>query len=197
EQLVTKFDDDATVGVGGTYGIANPRSPLARVVHEEIQVRHKRFGDMVDFLGSFNVAYVRQAFDAASGFDEDFRFASAEDNDLAYRLLDNGGVLRFNPNAVVDHYHPERLGPYLQTQMRHGFWRMKLYAKHPRRTSGDQYAGPSALLGPPLALLTLALTIALGATVAFGHNPFVAVIVFVPAAFSFACHGIIRAKLSA
>lgn len=196
EQLVSGFDSGDTAGVGGTYGIANPRSPLARVVHAEIQVRHKRFADTVDFLGSFNVAYERRAFDAVGGFDEDFRIASAEDNDLAYRLLDNGGTLRFNREAIVDHYHPERLWPYLRTQMRHGFWRMKLYAKHPRRASGDQYAGLSAFLGPPLALLTLVLALALGATIAFAQNPFAAVIVFVPLALTFACHGVIRAKLS-
>ena len=51
-----------------------------------------------------------------------------------------GGVLRFCPEARVAHVHPARLMPYLRTQLRHGFWRMKLYAKHPTGVSGDQYA---------------------------------------------------------
>lgn len=155
-QLVDGFADANTVGVGGTYGIRNGSSLLARIIHEEIVLRHARFGDQVDFLGSFNVAYRRDAFMAAGGFDESFRSASGEDNDLAYRLHDAGGILRFAPAARVAHYHPTRLVPYLKTQLRHGFWRMKLYAKHPRRGQGDHYAGLGELLGPPTALLLVA-----------------------------------------
>lgn len=154
-QLVAGFDHPKTVAVGGTYDIRNGSSLLARLIHEEIVLRHARFGAEVDFLGSFNVAYRRDAFEAVGGFDESFRSASGEDNDLAYRLQDYGGVLRFAPDARVAHYHPTRLGPYLRTQMRHGYWRMKLYAKHPRRGGGDHYAGFGELLGPPAALLLL------------------------------------------
>lgn len=152
EQLVGAFQENA-VGVGGTYGIANPASLLARIIHAEIVLRHARQPEEVDFLGSFNVAYRKDALEAVGGFDEAFRHASGEDNDLAYRLHDQGGTLRFCREAVVRHYHPERLLPYLRTQRRHGFWRMKLYAKHPGRTGGDHYAGIGDLAGPPTALM--------------------------------------------
>ncbi|MDP7638259.1 MAG: glycosyltransferase [Candidatus Hydrogenedentes bacterium] len=145
--------DEGVVAVGGAYGIANPENTLAQLVHEEIAVRHSRFSGEVDFLGSFNAAYKKAAFDAVGGFDEAFRIASAEDNDLAYRLADGGGVLRFTRAAVVRHYHPARLWPYLKTQMWHGFWRMRLYAKHPRRAKGDRYADRREFAGPPLSLL--------------------------------------------
>lgn len=152
EALVAKFEA-GVVGVGGTYGIANPESLLARLVHAEIQARHARFGEEVDFLGSFNVAYRREDFVAAGGFDEAFTAASGEDNDLAYRLQDRGGRLRFTPEAVVAHHHPFRLCPYLRTQARHGYWRALLYRKHPGRArTGDRYAGRIELLGPPFAL---------------------------------------------
>ncbi len=150
--LAAGFIDDRTVAVGGSYGIRNGSSLLARLVHEEIVLRHAHLAGEVDFLGSFNVAYRRGAFMAAGGFDESFARASGEDNDFAYRLQDAGGVLRFAPDARVAHYHPSRLIPYLRTQMRHGYWRMRLYAKHPRRTGGDDYAGLGDLLGPPLVL---------------------------------------------
>lgn len=139
--------------VGGTYGIANPASWLARMIHEEIAVRHAGLNGEVDFLGSFNVAYRREAFEAAGGFDATFRQASAEDNDLAYRLHDRGGTMRFVPEARVAHYHPSRLWPYLRTQQRHGYWRVRLYTKHPHRARrGDRYAGLPDLLMPPCAL---------------------------------------------
>jgi glycosyltransferase involved in cell wall biosynthesis len=152
ERLLEGFAE-GVVGVGGTYAIANKQSLLARMVHEEIMVRHELSGENVDFLGSFNVSYLRSAFEAAGGFDESFSNASAEDNDLSYRLIDKGGRLRFRPQAVVAHYHPTRLWPYLKTQARHGYWRMKLYKKHPRRAkTGDQYASALDLTAPPLAL---------------------------------------------
>ena len=152
ERLIEGFTQ-GVVGVGGTYAIANPDSLLARMLHEEIAARHELSRDNVDFLGSFNVAYLRSAFESAGGFDESFSKASAEDNDLSYRLIDAGGRLRFRPDAVVAHYHPTRLWPYLRTQARHGYWRMKLYRKHPRRArTGDQYAGALDFTAPPLAL---------------------------------------------
>ncbi len=152
-QLLAVFAE-GVAAVGGTYGIANPESMLARMIHEEIALRHSSYGVDVDFLGSFNVMYDREAFRTTGGFDETFSRASAEDNDLSYRLLDAGGKLRFAPHAIVKHFHPSRLGPYLRTQARHGFWRMKLYAKHPNRAcKGDRYAGLAELAAPALALL--------------------------------------------
>lgn len=167
-QLVQGFEE-GVVAVGGTYDIANPESLLARLVHEEIRTRHARFTGEVDFLGSFNVAYRKEAFNAVKGFDETFRAASAEDNDLAYRLHEAGGRLRFTPEAVVAHYHSASLGRYLRTQMGHGFWRMKLYTKHPRRARrGDRYAGVLELMGPPAALIISSLAIGSGMAVLCG-----------------------------
>jgi glycosyltransferase involved in cell wall biosynthesis len=150
-QLTDGFEE-GVVAVGGTYAIANPASRLARVIQAEIAQRHRQFKGDVDFLGSFNVAYRRDAFEAVGGFDESYRQASGEDNDLAYRLHDQGGRMVFNPTAVVAHYHPERLLAYLRIQSRHGYWRVKLYRDHPRRAGGDQYAGWPDLVAPPLGL---------------------------------------------
>lgn len=152
-QLVAPFDE-AVIAVGGTYDIANPESRLARVVQAEIAARHAQFGDYVDFLGSFNVAYRKTAFDSVGGFEESYRFASGEDNDIAYKLQDTGGRMRFTAAAVVSHYHPTRLWAYLRTQARHGSWRVKLYKDHPHRAQGgDNYAGWPDLLAPPLSLV--------------------------------------------
>ncbi len=150
-QLTSGFEE-GVMAVGGTYAIANSGLRLARIVQAEIAQRHCQFQGNVDFLGSFNVAYRRSAFEAVGGFDASYRQASGEDNDLAYRLHDQGGRMVFRPNAVVAHYHPEHLLAYLRTQSRHGYWRVKLYRDHPRRAGGDQYAGWPDLLAPPLGL---------------------------------------------
>lgn len=158
--------ENGVAAAGGTYGIANPASRLARIVHAEIRARHDRLPEFVDFLGSFNLACRRDAFEAVGGFDARFRKASAEDNDLAYRLAARGGLLRFVPGAVVRHHHPERLWPYLRTQAGHGYWRMLLYALHPGRARGDRYAGFFEMAGAPYAVALCALlplVLALGA----------------------------------
>ncbi len=152
-QLLVAFEEHVA-GVGGAYDIANPNRFLACMIQFEIAARHAGLDTYVDFLGSFNVAYRKEVFEAVGGFDETYRAASAEDNDLAYRIQDAGYRLKFTHRARVAHYHPARLPAYLRTQMRHGAWRVKLYVDHPARARrGDNYAGRADLWAPALALI--------------------------------------------
>jgi len=155
-RLADALDDEHEVA-GGTYAIANPGYLLAEAVHAEIAWRHARLPEDVEFAGSFNLAATRRALETVGGFDETYPAASAEDNDLSYRLRDAGFRIRFARDAVVAHHHPVRLGGYLKEQMRHGYWRVVLYRKHPARAGGDGYAGFVELAAPPLAMLSLAL----------------------------------------
>lgn len=150
---LTRDFGDRVGAVGGTYGIANRQSLLARMVHEEIAARHGKYTSPVDFLGSYNLAVVNEVFREVGGFDESFRAASGEDNDLSYRIADAGYTLWFARAAIVDHYHPTRVLRYLRTQARHGVWRVKLYRKHPHRATGDKYAGLTDMAAPVLVLL--------------------------------------------
>lgn len=62
-------------------------------------------------LWSCNFAIRSELFRSMGGFDERFRFAHLEDVDLRERLRAAGAVVRFAPEAVVDH-PPRRLaGP--------------------------------------------------------------------------------------
>jgi glycosyltransferase involved in cell wall biosynthesis len=159
-RMVAGFEDGVGA-VGGGYTTANPGRLLPRMVQEEITLRHERYGDRVDFLGSYNLAVRREAFEAAGGFDERFTAASAEDNDLSYRLREAGWELRHLPDAPVGHHHPERLLPYLRTQARHGFWRVLLYRRHAgRAVRGDRYASLPDLAAPALAWALLLLVLA-------------------------------------
>ena len=158
-RLLAGFTEDDVVAVGGTYANANPQHRLSRLIHAEIRYRHSQFAGDVDFLGSFNFAVRREAFEAVGRFDELFRAASAEDNDLSYRLGERGR-LRFAPDAIVAHRHPRELWAYLNTQRRHGMWRVKLYAKHHDRAArGDQYANVGDLMQPLMAWILLGLSL--------------------------------------
>ncbi len=151
--FAAQFADAEVGGAGGTYGIANPEILLARLIHEEIVFRHSSMQKQVDFLGSFNCAYRRSALEQAKGFNEEYKTASGEDNDLSYRVRKAGWKLVFDRRAVVAHFHETSLRQYLRRQANHGVWRVKLYMEHKDMMKGDKYAGLTDLVQPPLALL--------------------------------------------
>lgn len=137
--LLEGFTDWRVGAVAGSYDIANRDSWLARWIHREIIERHERMPPFVKAFGSYNVAIPRYVLEATGGFDSSYRQASAEDNDLSYRILKAGWRIAFRPQAKVAHHHPESLRRYLGEQFRHGFWRAKLYRDHPDMISGDDY----------------------------------------------------------
>jgi hypothetical protein len=104
---------------------------------------------------TINLAFRREAFDAAGGFDESF--GSAEDMDFTWRLTDHGYRLRWVPDAVVQH----DFGTPMR-QIRRAFFygkgRCRLYRKHRHRIAGslDENSVPAVhalfLLGLPLTL---------------------------------------------
>jgi glycosyltransferase involved in cell wall biosynthesis len=147
-------------GVGGSYTNLNHQSLLSEWIQAEIAARHARMPCSVEFLGSYNVLYSREALLEVGGFDErHFPMPSAEDNDLAYRLRARGYRLQFNARSTVGHFHPTHWRRYLRTQARHGYYRMILYSRHPARMTGDSYSG---IIDYPQPVLALALLPAIG-----------------------------------
>ena len=193
-RLLGALEDPEAGGVGGSYGNIEDDSLLAKMIHEEIRERHLRVRDEVDYLGSFNVLYRREALEQAGGFDETWvngpGAPGGEDADLSYRVADLGWRLRFEPRSLVHHFHPTRLGPYLRAQRLHGFWGVRLYARHMGRSAGNSYSGFLDHLQPPLAMLALAslpslaapalrwLSPALAALLALAHVPMAARLAF-------------------
>ena len=138
---VMPFFADAGIGVvAGSYGIANPEFLLARCVHREILFRHQRLMPLYPkVFGSYNFAIRKELFSRLEGFNEAYRRASGEDNDLSYRVIQAGFRIYFCREAKVRHFHPVSLRRYLAEQYRHGFWRALLYQDHSLRVSSDGY----------------------------------------------------------
>lgn len=155
ENLIKGFDSIEVGAVAGSYDIANPEAILSRLIHEEIKWRHSRFKRFVRVFGSYNVAIRREVFKEVGGFDQSYRTASGEDNDLSYMILRGGYKIRFVQDALVAHYHTESLWKYLREQSRHAFWRVKLYKEHPEMLRGDDYTMLKDALEIPLAGLTI------------------------------------------
>jgi GT2 family glycosyltransferase len=117
---------------------------LSTVVHENAAVYEGRVG--VDILFPPNMAMYRSVLDDVGLFDLRLgygaRFPTAEDNDLAFRILDAGYRIHYAPEPVVHHraWKPEseylRLkwlyargqggfyGKHFSLRDRHTFWRM-------------------------------------------------------------------------
>lgn len=140
DKLMAGFSGYDIGAVCGSYGIANPQEILARCIHDEILFRHKTLMPVYPrAFGSYNVGIRRSLFCEVGGFDESYRQASGEDNDLSYKILKSGRRIFFAKEALVDHHHTTRIKKYLREQFRHGFWRVKMYADHPSMRRGDDY----------------------------------------------------------
>lgn len=157
KRLLSGFTNPGVGAVAGSYGIWNPYSWLARNVHEEIKNRHAKMGGSIRVFGSYNVAIKKEVLEKLNGFDDNYRRASGEDNDLSYRMLKAGFTIDFHPEALVDHLHQESIFRYLKEQARHGYYRMLMYRTHPEMITGDDYTGIKDMVEPPLALILLVL----------------------------------------
>src|SRR5262245_23004410 len=139
-RLVRSFDRKEVGAVAGSYGIVNKENVLADCIHREILYRHEKFkSDFVRAFGSYNCAVRKDVFNGVGGFDERYRFASGEDNDLSYKILKGGYKILFDRAALVDHHHPSQIKNYLRSQFQHGYWRAKMYRDHPGMSGGDDY----------------------------------------------------------
>ncbi|MCA9263378.1 MAG: glycosyltransferase [Planctomycetales bacterium] len=154
EELMPQMHNEGVGGIGGSYGNMCPDSLLACLIHEEIIERHLQMALEVNFLATFNVLYRRDVLEQVQGFDEKLKLA--QDAELAFRVRRAGHRLRFCVNSRVKHFHPTQLQSYLRTQMRQGYYRVLLYARHPQQMKGDSYSGIIDHVQPPLAMLVLA-----------------------------------------
>ncbi len=138
--LMRGFVEKDVAVVMGSYGIANDKNLLAYCVYKEILFRHSRLlPEYPKVFGSYNFCVKREVFDQVGGFNELYRHASGEDNDLSYKIVSKGLRIYFDRQALVDHYHPVQIKKYLKEQFRHGYWRAVMYRKYPSMAAGDGY----------------------------------------------------------
>ena len=129
-QLLKGFEaDEAIVSCGGSQKLPDQAGFFQTKVFSFM----KKAGFLTDYMRSpkqegmskvghnpsCNVIYKRDVFLKEKGFLEGFW--PGEDVELDYRLRRKGHVLVFNPQAVVYHYRPKGLGPFLAMMHRYGF----------------------------------------------------------------------------
>lgn len=147
--------------VAGVSGVVRTRQTglIPRFIQAEYDARYKRIAQKpyIDFVSSGTAGYHRQAFAAVGGFAT--VLGGAEDVDLSFRLCDAGYRLVFKPRAVVYHSHPESLLAYARRKFIYGYWRSRVYQRHPQKVAGDSRTPFSQKLQiglVPLIVLSLA-----------------------------------------
>jgi len=151
--LLPAMADPEVGGASGSYGIMNPESLLACLIHEEIIERHRAMPSRVDFLATFNVLYRRSVLEQVGGFDE--RFLKGQDAELSFRVMAAGHQLGFVFDSRVKHYHATSWRRYLRTQRQQGYWRVWLHMSHRGHSAGDSYSRLLDHLQPPVAMAVL------------------------------------------
>ena len=140
----TIVKDTQIIGVQGSYK-TKQKEFIAQFGQIEIETRYKKMAKekYIDFIGTYAAAYRANIFRKYGGFDTGFPLASGEDTEFSYKLQSVGYKLVFVPDAFVYHQHPTKLVKYLRTKFYRGFWRIRLYKKHPKKAIKDSYTPQS------------------------------------------------------
>ena len=149
------------VNVGGimaAVGKTRFEDAVARAMRSPIGVGGARFhiggtagpADTV-YLGVFQ----KSALIAAGGYDE--RFIRAQDWELNFRLREAGGTIWFDPRLAVIYRPRPNLKALAKQYFEYGRWR-RAVTRHHKGTVNYRY------LAPPVATVTIALSLLLGAS---------------------------------
>jgi len=179
KEIVKPFEDEKIAGVGVRYETWNKYSWVARFVGYEIEQRQNKMDRDVDFLASYSTAFRRNILLKLGGFDIKFKIASAEDNDLSYKIKNLGYKLVFLKNIFVYHKHPESLINYFKKQYNHAKWRTVLWKEDIRNLKiprGDKYAGRNTFALQPFLSLFASLVAILLLYTLYIINPFLGAI---------------------
>lgn len=145
EGMVSSIEQgNGIVGVQGCYK-TRQKAFMAQFGQAEIETRYKIMAKSkyIDFIGTYAAAYRKDIFLKYGGFDTGFLLASGEDTEYSYKLHRYGQKMVFNPLAFVYHQHPSKLSHYLKTKFYRGYWRVRLYKKHPKKIVKDSYTPQS------------------------------------------------------
>jgi cellulose synthase/poly-beta-1,6-N-acetylglucosamine synthase-like glycosyltransferase len=158
--MLEPFDDPEIVGVKGVYRTRQSRL-AARFVQVEYEDRYRRMAGMrsIDFIDTYSAAFRRDRFLELKGYDTDFPVACAEDIELSYRMSARGWKMKFAPQAVVYHTHPDTLWGYLKKKYKFAFWRVLAVIKNPAKALSDSHTPQlmkvQLLIAPVLLLAVL------------------------------------------
>ena len=138
--MTAPFADPEIDGVKGIY-ITRQRGIIARFIQLEFEERYRLLAraHFIDFIDSYSAGFKKEKLQEVGGFDENFPKADNEDVDLSYKLAAAGCKMVFQPEAVVEHTHPDTLIKYIKLKFFRAYWREMVYRRHPDKAVKDSY----------------------------------------------------------
>jgi glycosyltransferase involved in cell wall biosynthesis len=104
--LLSTYERDLLAGVAGNICAANSDRLIPHLI--DLVVRN------CPHFGTGNIAYGKSVLTEVGLFNEELR--SAEDVEIAWRILKAGHGIGFEPKAIVYHFHPQNLRKFLRQQ---------------------------------------------------------------------------------
>lgn len=158
--MIEPFKDPEIVAVKGAYR-TKQTSLVARFVQIEYEDRYRRMAPLpsIDFIDTYSAGFRKNRFLELNGYDTSFPVACAEDAELSYRMSARGWKMKFVPEAIVYHTHPDTLWSYLKKKYKFAFWRVLALRKNPGKTLKDSHTPQLMklqLLFAPALLLAIA-----------------------------------------
>ncbi|MGA9510636.1 MAG: glycosyltransferase [Candidatus Sulfotelmatobacter sp.] len=140
DAMLQPFGDPDIVGAKGVY-CTHQKSLVARFVQIDYEDRYRLMAahDSIDFIDTYSAAFGRDRFLEMTGYDTSFPLACAEDIELSYRMSARGWKMKFVPNAIVYHIHPDTLSKYLKKKYKFAFWRVLAVRKNPGKAMKDTH----------------------------------------------------------
>jgi glycosyltransferase involved in cell wall biosynthesis len=134
------FDDPNVVGVKGIYRTDQKRL-VARFVQIEYEDKYRLMSStsQIDFIDTYSAGFRRDRFIEEKGYDTSFPVACAEDVELSFRMSARGLAMKFVPEAVVYHAHPDTFWAYLKKKYKFAFWRVLAVRKNPNKALRDSH----------------------------------------------------------
>jgi cellulose synthase/poly-beta-1,6-N-acetylglucosamine synthase-like glycosyltransferase len=140
EAMLQQFQDLEVVGVKGVYR-THQKELAARFVQIEYEDRYRLMArhSSIDFVDTYSAAFRRERFLEMNGYDTSFPVACAEDVELSYRMSARGWKMKFAPEAIVYHTHPNTFSAYLRKKYKFAFWRVLAVRKNPSKAVKDSH----------------------------------------------------------
>ena len=141
DRMLDPFQEEEIVGVKGTY-LTRQNELVARFVQLEFEDKYDRMSKdkYIDFIDTYSAGYRRNILIANNGFDTTFPVASTEDQELSFRLAQQGFKMVFEPQAKVYHLnHPRDIGEYWRKKFNIGYWKVVVHQRHPNKLLRDSH----------------------------------------------------------
>lgn len=137
-KLMSAHDGDPDRLVGGYVVNGLPQNIYSSTSQELCDYLYEYFGAAegeINFFTTNNMGCSRAGFLAIDGFDATFPRAGAEDRDFGMRWRESGRHLRYEPEALVDHFHAMSLKSFLRQHWNYGRGARILHKQLDKRSS--------------------------------------------------------------